>query len=466
VGVLDKVPILYVAIDGRTAPADLTRRVLTWEVDEHTKKASKITLALDDPDGRIRNGEVLREGQTIGLRWGYVASQLSRPRGAVVHKLHPSYAEDTVSVEAYGRELALSVGPLRRTFRGRSFRQAVEGVARDAGVAVRWEAAAGITFDAQVIDNEHAWAWILRKTAELGLEVDHDGETLTIREPRLGERAVTVLHYNWRNAEILSFEPETNGKKKERHDDGVVALFFDPASGQTLQHAAGDPNTTRQTLAARRVAARAAELARQRADAQQDAAEHATDAAAGAPATPTEDDPALLNLGAANAEGPEDPGALDRQLAALEQQQSLAAATTPAPSPERAQVQPVVTAADLASARQHLRQLAEGQFRQHERKRVKAKCVIEGNPSLRRGSLVQIVGVAPRDAGLWYVDGCVHKGEDFYTTELELKRDGVNGPRGRRPAPAAQPNPTPQAEPAPQTEPVVEVNLEDGTERL
>lgn len=122
----------------------------------------------------------------------------------------------------------------------------------------------GVRFDAQVIDQEHVWRWLLTRSSELGLEVAVEGESLVVREPRQGDGPDLVLHYRWRNGEIPGMEMETQLRKHERRDAGAVALFVDPSTDEELRHAAGDPNTTRATLAARRTrrsprAARAAE---------------------------------------------------------------------------------------------------------------------------------------------------------------------------------------------------------------
>jgi hypothetical protein len=471
VGVLDRVPLVYVALDGRAAPTDLTRRVVALEVDEHVRKATQVVLTLRDDDGALRDGVgPLREGVVLGVRWGY-AGALGPPRGGVVHKLEPHHDEDTVRVEALGRERDLSVGPVRRAFRGRTLRQAVAEVARDAGLALQWDAPPGVAFEAQVLDDEHGWRWLLRVTAELGLEVTCAGGTLTVREPGVDEPAATALHFRWRNAEVLSFTTETNTRRGEGDDGGVWALFFDPASGALLDHAAGDPNTTRATLAARRLTAaaqqqaavrdRAAEDAGTRAyvalhpdlahdspDAQRDAYRAARSRAA-TPDAPraTEDDGAMLvNLGTGDAT-------------------PAGGTTPPAPRPV-----PVVTAADRGAAQQHLRALAEGRFRAHERRRARATARCIGLPFARRGTVVQLVGTPARDAGLWYVVGAIHRIDDGgYATELELRRDGVNGPRGARPSAAARPNVhardgAPRADDPPAAPRPVTVRLEDGRE--
>ena len=73
--------------------------------------------------------------------------------------------------------------------------------------------------------------------------------------------------------------------------------------------------------------------------------------------------------------------------------------------------------------------------------------------------LVQVVGVHPRDAGLWMVHGCTHKVTEG-ETELELKRDGVNGARGPRQGAGARPNQHAGAQtPAGMAEPPVAVAL-------
>lgn len=446
-------PVIYVAIDGETASIDLTRRILSLTVDEHAKKATKITLTLDDSDGAIASGNLMREGQTIGVRFGYVGS-LSRARGAIVHKVQPGYADGNATVEAYGKELALSAGPIRRAFQGQSFRGALENVCRDAGITPQWEAGAtgGVRLDGDVIDNETAWSWVLRQSTALALDVEFVGNTLTVRPPRSGDQPVTVLHYKWRNAEILSFETETNAKNRQHENEGVVALFIDPATGERLTHAAGDPNTTRATLASRRVEAQARtnagtraaeeigqanyerahpEIASQTPAQRRAAYTRERDRARRAGETPTEDNPALmfnLNL--------DDPEAVDRAVNALTAG-ARGGGGSGAAQPATA---PTVVAADRTAAREHVRQRAEGRVRERERQRVKAKVTCIGLPSLTKGQIVQVVGVSPRDAGLWIVKGCTHKIGDGYETELELRRDGVNGRHGTRPGAAARPN--------------------------
>lgn len=449
-------PIFFLSVDGETAITDLTRRVISLEIDEHLKKATKITATLDDEDGAIASGDLLREGMTVGVRWGFAGAAgggLSDAVAAIVHKIEPGYADGTARFEAFGRELSLSRGAIRRTFRGRSFREALEEVCREATppVTVRWEAGAtgGVRLDSQVIDDEHAWAWILRQSTALALDVEMVGGELTVRQPRAAEAPVTVLHHRWRNAEILSFDPETNGKKHRHESDGVVALFFDPATGEGMQHAAGDPTTTRATLAARRVradarreggggseAGEAAALAayvrahpelagRSPADRQAafDRSRTAQAAQGQSGHPPTDDDAMLVNLAGAG----DDDGAVG----------SVAAAQGTAPSAPA--TVPVTVPAERHAAREHVRQLAEGRFRERERRRVKAKAVCLGMPRMRKGRVVQVVGVHPRDAGLWMVHGCTHKVTEG-ETELELKRDGVNGSHGARQGAGARPN--------------------------
>lgn len=265
---------------------------------------------------------------------------------------------------------------------------------------------------------------------------------LVVREPRLGDAAHSVLHYKWRNAEILSFEVETNTKKHESENEGVVALFFDPATGETLRHAAGSPNTTRRSLAARRVeaearrnattraaedAGRAAyvsahpEIANQTPAQQRTAYERSRAEAARTGHQPTEDEPSfLVDLSGDHA--------------------GVLGSTAPSGAPTTPTTAPTVIAADRTAAREHVRQLAEGAFKARDRGKVKAKVTILGAPQMRRGKVVQVVGVSPRDAGLWMVDACVHKVGEGYEVELELKREGVNGANGARPGAAAQPN--------------------------
>ncbi|MFK5173401.1 hypothetical protein ACI3QN_12880, partial [Propionibacterium freudenreichii] len=75
-------------IDGQRAPVDLTRAVMELTVDEHERKATKITLKLDDPTRELR--AMLPQGTVIAVRWGYVGD-LSAPRGGIVHKIKGSY---------------------------------------------------------------------------------------------------------------------------------------------------------------------------------------------------------------------------------------------------------------------------------------------------------------------------------------------------------------------------------------
>lgn len=466
--------MVYVSIDGVPSSRDLSRRVLSLEVDEEVGKTTTIKLVFSDVDGLLRERETIREGQTLGVRWGY-HGDLSRPRGGIIHRVDPKHDEDRIEVEAMGRELALSVGPVRRLFRGQTFRGAVTELARDVGLRVDWQAPDGIRFDQDAIDNEHVWHWLLARTSELGLEVVVEGESLVVREPRLGDGPDQVLHFRWRNADVLSFEVETKLRKHERRDAGAVALFTDPATGEALSHAAGDPNTTRATLAARRTRALAAqrsgraaeeeglrafvashpETAGQSPAAQRAAYDRSRQSAAATPAAPTEDDPHLLvNLASqsyteAFGEAPPPSGAGS--------QASVAAAGEAASHP---------VAAPAASARTHLRQAAEGRFRAHERERLKGKATCLGLPLVRTGRVVQVVGVPARDAGLWYVKKAVHKVEASYTTELELSRNGPNSRHGTRPSPAAQANTsTASGDGAQRAEPTTVVRLGgDGTE--
>lgn len=471
----ERTPVVYVALDGSPAGAQLTRRVLSLEVDEELGKATSIKLTLSDTDGWLRDTETLREGLTLGVRWGYHGA-LSATRAGVIHRVDPRHQDDRVEVEALGREMALSVGPVRRIFRGQTFRGAVTELARDAGLSVRWDAPEGIRFDAQVIDAEHAWRWLLARSAELGLEVSVEGDALVVREPRMGGAPDLVLHYAWKNAEVLSFETETKLRKHERRDAGVVALFVDPATGQELHHAAGDPNTTRATLAARRAAALAArrhprsaadagladylhahpELAQATPAAQRAAYDRARQerSAPGAP-PPDEGEPGMLvNLAAQSytdtfGEAPPAAGPSAQSRVAAEGE---------------AQAHPV--AAPPAAARAHLQQVAQGRFRAHEAARVKATIRCLGLPTARIGRVVQVVGVPHRDAGLWYVRKAIHKVEGSFTTELECTRNGPNARHGTRPSPAAQANTQDGANGTAPAEPMVVVRLgDDGTER-
>jgi phage protein D len=158
----DRTPLLYVMVDDQRAPVDLTRAVLDFSVDEHAKKATKIALTLDDPDQRFR--AMLPEGATIAVRWGWPGS-LSQPRGGIIHKAAYSSGDFTLAIEAYGKELALSKGVVRRTFRAKTLKQAIENVARGSGLTLDWQAPDTITFDGSVIDNETVWSWIQRRPA-------------------------------------------------------------------------------------------------------------------------------------------------------------------------------------------------------------------------------------------------------------------------------------------------------------
>ncbi len=112
-----------------------------------------------------------------------------------------------------------------------------------------------------------------------------------------------------------------------------------------------------------------------------------------------------------------------------------------APAAENGRQVSSSVAAPASAAREHGRRVAEGTFKAHERAKVKAEASCEGEPTMRRGEVIRILGCAERDAGLWYVKGLKHELGDGYVTSLELTRDGVNGGRGRRRAgTSAQPS--------------------------
>lgn len=463
-------PIVYLAVDGEHLPERLTKRVLSFDLDEEHGKALKLSLVLDDPDGSIREGYVVREGQTITARWGYVGGPLSRVVAAVVHSVEPGYDDDTVKISAMGRELALSRGAVRRVFRGRTFREALSEIAQEALIPLRWESAGGagavgqVRLGAQVIDNETAWAWVLRESSALGLEVEMDGDTLAVREPALRGAPALVLHHRWRDGEILRFETETNTKRRRHEDEGLVVAFVDPVTGQRIEHAAGDPNTTRATLAARRVALEAHAQATQRAGEAAAVAAHVQAHPELATAAPAEQRAAWERTrGAAQRRGAgaatEDAGDL---LVSLGDGSTVGSTTGTAATA----TVPTVIPADVAAARAELAHRAEGRYRERDRARVKARCTIVGEPRLRRGMLVQIVGVSARDAGLWRVRACRQRIGDGYETEIELRRDGVNGSVGSRAGAGAQQNPNAAATPGSSRsglrEPEVAVDLAAG----
>lgn len=447
---MDETPLIYVVRqdDGRVG-ADFSRLARSLVVDEHVKKATKITLVLLDDTGTLRDGEGLREGDTVVVRWGTVG-RMSRPRGGIVHKIAPSYTDDTVTVEAYGRELALAKGAVRRYFRGGTLRQAIEALGRDHGFAVDFAAEDTIQFDGMVLDAETPWRWLQRQTAALGLEVDFDGQTVRVREPPLGDRPRLRLHYRWRNAELLDWSVETHTKKGEKEDEGVVAVFTDPASGEALTHAAGSPNTTRATLARQRLQAarRTTQAAETRAvaayvadhdefadatpAAQRAAWQASLTAQRAAGARPTQDQPAQLvevHTGDEN-----DLGTLLASLTGTN-----AGGTTAPPTETTGAREPATVPAPTSAARSHMRRLPESRFRHHERGKVTAKATALGDSRLAKGMVVEVVGVAQRDAGLWYVTEARHAVGDGYVTELELSRDGVNK-KGGRASSAARPN--------------------------
>jgi hypothetical protein len=447
--VLERTPVLYVTLDGQRAPADLTRRVLELTLDEGEKKgkalAAHLTLKLDDGDHTLRN--LLPHGTVIGVRWGYPGT-LSSPRAVVVHACVPSYDNETVTVEAFGKELELSRGAIRHVFEGRTFREAADEIARNAGLSVRFEAEDTIRFDGQVIDNESAWSWITRRSAELGLSVEMEGDVVVVREPPIGAPPALVLLHGWRNGNVLSFEVEEHTKKGQTEDEGVVALFHDPASGQVFSHAAGAPNVTRQTLAARRLAAerRRAEAAENHAvarfvedhpdlatatpEAQRAAWATERDRRRSGGATATQDEEAFLVVVTETGEVRDDPNTPPR----------LSPSNGGPATGQQVQVPGVSTGA----ARAHAERLAQGRYRAQERRKVTAKAKTIGLPTARRGMIVKVLGVDTRDGGLWYVTGCRHTIDgNGYETEFELSRDGVNaGRQNPRHAGPAVPTPT------------------------
>lgn len=460
VAVLDRVPVLYVVLDGERATLDLTRDVLELTVDEHVRKATKITLRVYDPE-HVHRARLI-PGTQLAVRWGYIG-ELSAPRGGIIHKAEPDYAEGVLRVEAYGRELALSRGPIRATFRGNTLRDAVQTIAARAGLRVQWDAQDTIRFDGLVVDDETAWSWIQRRTAELGLEtlveasLNGGADIIVVREPPFDRDAAHLLTWRWRNANVLSFEVKEDHKRGEKEDEGVVAVFHDPASGQTLSHAAGDPNTTRRTLAARRLAARHAhsgtsgnpgadnaavaayvrthpELAAETPDAQRAAwqASVARERGGANAGRATEDQPSLLQVlldtGEVRDGGSGGSGGSGGGTGAV----GSNAARGSADGTDAGRLTATPVAAPAAAARTHVRRVAEGSFRGHERAKVKAKVTTVGIPRAKRGDVARVLGVEDRDAGLWYAAGVRHTIGDGYTTEWEFTRDGVNGGRGTR----------------------------------
>ena len=467
-GVLDRVPLLFLTIDGRDAARDLTRRVVKLEVEQSTKKATKISLTLEDVDRTLSDGEALATGMVIGVRWGYPGT-LSRPVGGIIHKVDPDEDNGTVLVEAFGREVALSAGAVRRVFRGRTFREALEEIARPSGTQVVLEAPDSIRFDAMVVSDESLWSWILRQSADLGLEVDLDTITnrLHVREPQLATRPGVVLRYNWRDANVRAWKPEKHSRRRRSESEGYVGLLRDPASGELLSHPAREATVRRTALAARRIEAEA----NRQTQTDDETAEGALDAhnASGASSTPgtggSTADEAARRARAAGVQPTEDePWLLVSTESGAEVPQPVRAGD---PTQATGQPVPVTVAAPAPAAREHVRRVAESRARTREREKVTVECTTDGIPNLRKGMVVEVVGVTVLHAGLWYVKECKHAVDDDYTCELKLTRDGVNGRRGRRQSTAAQTNtqtPSTTATSGGAAEETVVVNVENGVE--
>lgn len=125
-------PVILVSVQPEGSPkvrVDVSERVLSMEYEDLESKADKLSLTIDNTDLSNFDDPIWRKGNLIHVRWGY-AESLSVPRICQIRKV-VGFKE--LKIEAFGKELELSVETKIRHFEGMTRAQVARQIAMEWG---------------------------------------------------------------------------------------------------------------------------------------------------------------------------------------------------------------------------------------------------------------------------------------------------------------------------------------------
>lgn len=446
------VPIFLVTLAGKRVSGIVRQRMLSCELHEQEKQAAEFKLVLAPEEGERIEDLAPAVGAPVRIQWGYPGA-LEDTGEMVVHSVTPSYgAERKVEVVARDKGSKLGDKGAHQVWANTELGEVVRQLAKQAGLKAvlpqpggageattplfvsRAQAIASpdLVLQQAAVPTAPREAAILRRKANLaqrgrsprqllqdiaaqsGCELSVKGDELHLVPKHLAAKPRVVLRFQGSDANLLEFAPKHHrGGKHEAGARGVVAAGVDRQTGQPFAVAASDASQP-----GRPVLGKGAPFSGDNADgkapgrglvlfdsksgrevrytqAEVDKARGAvTDTARRATATARE----LLNAF--------NPGI----LAVAEKAEAAAGLFLGAPGGD----------ANEAKAR------AEGRHRDAESGGVKMHFRAVGDPRIRRGAIVEVVGVPAEWAGLYIVTSCSHPIVAPYEVSGEMRRHGGN----------------------------------------
>lgn len=225
---------------------DITLRILSFEYEEDEKKIDKLTLTIDNRDLSAFDSDLLSQGTTLFVSWGY-AGDMAPTREVVIRSVKGAL---TLKVEGQGKSVLMNRLGKTRAFENKKRSEVVKQIAEENGYGAEVQ----FIDDTDVVQAHVAQAgltdaaFIKRLATIEGFEfyVDHQGFHWKSR--KLNVKPLRVLQYMLPPdvGDILSFDVENDLTAKPGK---VTVKGRDPLKKEEINVAADNAGTKRTALA-------------------------------------------------------------------------------------------------------------------------------------------------------------------------------------------------------------------------
>jgi phage protein D len=424
-------PLFLVEIGGRRLSGSMKALISEFTYEEREKQSAECKVTLVGPAGSRIDKLLPKRGDKFRARWGYPGN-VTDTGELRVHSVHPHYGEETtilITAKDRGHDLGRAGG--HQVWENTEIGHVVEDLARSAGLeAVLPRNAKGdingitttrtVSFDdvdgfrgrapfqvlqlAQVPSAPHEAKLLTRLVnlsqrgrsprellqsiaSQVGCELHVADNKLHLLPKHYGAAPSVVLRWKNGRGALLEFGPkEHRGGKKEKGARGVHAAGVNPDTGQPFAVRVDEA-----TAKGRPVLGRESNFGGQDGDGNSNGGD-------------------TVWVDSKNGGDVVRRGPAPRTGAAAQEEQGTAGAFLPTPS-GRAE-----DAEGRARAKHHD---AEGGG-------VKSTFKTVGIPAIRKGRVIQVLGLDRRSSGSWMVIAATHRISATYETSGEVRRHGQN----------------------------------------
>jgi phage protein D len=243
-----------VQLEGKkAAPVDLSERVMTFALTDHSAKADRMTLTVDNSDLRNFDDPIWRKGNIIEVMWGYLGNTDSRR--CVIKHIHGG---TKLTIEAVALSMVMNQVKKCRVWENMTLKQIADKISFEYASILDYEAKVSKDKNLQTLGDNiqiiHAtqaaltdMEFLARLAKKYGLAISNDRSgKIRFSEPNLKGPPVRTLTWRGGAGDWEDFEIRND---IINHVGAVTAKGIDTATKQEVAHRADNASTNREGLA-------------------------------------------------------------------------------------------------------------------------------------------------------------------------------------------------------------------------